>query len=61
VIARDSRYLDRATRLLQRIRLTSATGGIWEAADVQWWSREERATDRDGQIFWLDEPRTARG
>ena len=37
------------------MRLTSAAGGVWEAADAQWWSREERATDRDGQLFWLDE------
>ena len=54
VIAHDSRYLGLATRLLQRMRLTSAAGGVWEAADVQWWSREERATDRDGQVFWLE-------
>jgi GNAT superfamily N-acetyltransferase len=49
------RYLRLATTLLQRMRLASAAGGIWEAADVQWWSRQERATDRDGQLFWLDE------
>ena len=55
VIARDSRYIDLATRLLQRMRLTSATGGVWEAADVQWWSRQGRTTDRNGQVFWLDE------
>jgi predicted N-acetyltransferase YhbS len=54
VLARDARYLALATKLLQRTRLTSVTGGIWEAADVQWWSRRERATDRDGQLFWLD-------
>jgi len=47
-------YLRRATTLLQRMRLASATGGIWEAADVQWWSRRERPTDRLGQLFWLD-------
>lgn len=55
VVARDSRYLDLATRLLRRMRLTSAAGGVWEAADVQWWSRAARSTDRDGQVFWLDE------
>jgi GNAT superfamily N-acetyltransferase len=55
VIAHDSRYLHLATGLLQRMRLASATGGVWEAADVQWWSRQERATDADGQVFWLDE------
>jgi len=43
-----------ATALLQRMRLASATGGIWEAADIQWWSRHERATDAYEQLFWLD-------
>jgi GNAT superfamily N-acetyltransferase len=54
-IARGGRYLALATTLLQRMRLADATGGIWEAADVQWWSRQERATDEPGQVFWLDE------
>ena len=44
-----------ATMLLQRMRQTRPAGTIWEAADVQWWSRQERPTDRDGQLFWLDE------
>ncbi len=51
----DPRYLELATTLLQRMRLASAEGGVWEAADVQWWHREERPTDRAGQLFWLDE------
>ena len=55
VVVAGPRYLRLATRLLQQMRLASPTGGIWEAADVQWWSREERPTDRDGQLFWLDE------
>jgi predicted N-acetyltransferase YhbS len=54
-LARGARYLELATTLLQRIRLEAATGGIWEAADVQWWFRTERATDAAGQLFWLDE------
>jgi predicted N-acetyltransferase YhbS len=54
-IARGGRYLELATTLLQRMRLEAGTGGIWEAADVQWWSRQERATDEPGQTFWLDE------
>jgi predicted N-acetyltransferase YhbS len=37
------------------MRRDSLTGGIWEAGDVQWWSRQERVTDRHGQLFWLDE------
>jgi hypothetical protein len=44
-----------ATVLLQRMRQTRPASTIWEAADVQWWSRQERPTDRDGQLFWLDE------
>ena len=44
-----------ATALLQLMRNDSPTGGIWEAADVQWWSRQERVTDENGQLFWLDE------
>jgi GNAT superfamily N-acetyltransferase len=54
VVVTGQRYLRLATTLLQRMRLASPAGGVWEAADVQWWSRRERATDRDGQLFWLD-------
>ena len=57
VTVRGPRSLQLATALLQRMRLARPTGGIWEAADVQWWSRQERSTDRDGQVFWLDERR----
>jgi predicted N-acetyltransferase YhbS len=49
------RYLELVTTLLQRMRLARDQGGVWEAADVQWWYRQERATDRAGQVFWLDE------
>ena len=57
-------YLRLATTLLQRMRLATPAGpaggippagGIWEAADIQWWWRQERTTDRDGHLFWLDE------
>jgi GNAT superfamily N-acetyltransferase len=44
-------YLRLATTLLQRMRLASPEGGIWEAADIQWWSRLDRPPGR----FWLDE------
>lgn len=53
-----SRYLELATTLLQRMRLEHPTGGIWEAADVQWWSRLDRPAGRgdgDGHLFWHDE------
>jgi GNAT superfamily N-acetyltransferase len=62
VVVAGHRYLDLATRLLQRTRRDDPVGGIWEAADVQWWYRQERPTDRAGQRFWLDdqsEPRAA--
>jgi GNAT superfamily N-acetyltransferase len=55
VIVTGVPYLALATTLLQRMRLARPTGGIWEAADVQWWWREQRRTDQDGQLFWLDE------
>jgi GNAT superfamily N-acetyltransferase len=54
-IVRGPACLPLATRLLQRMRVARPDGGIWEAADVQWWSRQERPTDTDGQLFWLDE------
>jgi len=52
-VVRGREYLRLATRLLQHMRLTAASGGIWEAADVQWWSRTERSTDAAGQVFWV--------
>jgi GNAT superfamily N-acetyltransferase len=54
VLVRGPEYLRLVTRLLQRMRLASPTGGAWEAADIQWWSRRERPTDADGQLVWLD-------
>jgi predicted N-acetyltransferase YhbS len=54
VLVSGARYLQLATVLLQRMRLRSPAGGIWEAADVQWWSRRERPGDQHGQLFWLD-------
>lgn len=41
--------------LLQRARLAHNTAGVWEAADVQWWSRKLRRSDDVGSIFWFDE------
>jgi GNAT superfamily N-acetyltransferase len=53
VVVRGSRYVQLGTMLLQRMRRASGTGGIWEAADLQWWSRYERSEQHD-QVFWLD-------
>lgn len=55
VVLSGLEYLRLGTELLQQMRLDSPTGGIWEAADLQWWARQERVTDRPGQLFWLDE------
>jgi GNAT superfamily N-acetyltransferase len=43
------------SRLLQRVRLADPRAGLWEAADVQWWSRRPRASDEVGQSFWMDD------
>lgn len=48
-------YLEAATTLLQRIRRTHPTAGLWEAADRQWSWRNERSTDRLPQLFWLED------
>jgi GNAT superfamily N-acetyltransferase len=55
VVLTEDAYLAQATVLLQRMRLARPVGGIWEAADVQWWWRQPRATDAAGQFFWLDD------
>lgn len=43
-----------ATELLQRARLADGRAGIWEAADLQWWSRAARCSDAVEQLFWVD-------
>lgn len=55
VTARAADARDLATRLLQRARLADPTGGIWEAADVQWWWRQPRDSDSADQVFWVDD------
>lgn len=44
-----------ATALLQRARLADPDGGLWEAADVQWWWRKPRPTDALSKPFWFDD------
>ena len=55
---RGREYLKLGTRLLQRYRQETPTGGIWDAADLNWWWRRKRSTDDLGQLFWMegDEP-----
>jgi len=48
-------HLDAVTALLQRIRRTHATAGLWEAADRQWSWRTPRSTDDLPQLFWFDD------
>lgn len=44
-----------ATRLLQTARMADPTHGVWEAADLQWWSCRPRPSDRVPQRFWLQD------
>jgi predicted N-acetyltransferase YhbS len=47
-------YLEAATALLQRVRSAHPTAGLFEAADLQWWWRTPRKTDKLPQLFWFD-------
>jgi GNAT superfamily N-acetyltransferase len=47
--------VDLVARLLQRARLADREAGIWEASDVQWWTRKPRASDVVDQVFWVDD------
>lgn len=47
--------LSLATELLQRARLTDATAGVWEAADLHWWWRTPRRSDAVDDLFWVDD------
>ncbi len=46
--------LNATTTVLQRARLADPLGGMWEAADVQWWWRCPRATDELVLPVWSD-------
>jgi GNAT superfamily N-acetyltransferase len=47
--------LTAVTALLQRIRLEDPRGGVWEAADVQWWWRRPRVSDEVALPVWFDD------
>jgi hypothetical protein len=47
--------LNLVTALLQRGRRADPAGGLWEAADFQWWWRSPRRSDSLEQSFWLDD------
>ena len=46
-------HLELVTRLLQEARLAEPYGGLWEAADVQWWWREDQRPEPEGQPVWF--------
>lgn len=49
-------YLEAVTALLNRIRTTHPTAGLFEAAELQWWwAQNPRTTDDLGQLFWFDD------
>lgn len=50
-----SHYLDAVTTLLQRRRLADPDGGVWEAADVQWWWPRHRHDDPADARVWFDD------
>ena len=47
-------WLEIASRLLQSARLAEPSGGLWEAADLQWWWRLDQHPDPDGQSIWAE-------
>jgi ribosomal protein S18 acetylase RimI-like enzyme len=47
-------YLDAVTELLQSIRARDSVGGVWEAADLQWWWRRDQHPDPRAAVFWFD-------
>lgn len=56
--ASGTTFLALATDLLQRARLADPVAGLWEAADVQWWStRDPHPSDEDA-AFWRDDDGT---
>jgi GNAT superfamily N-acetyltransferase len=47
-------YLGLVTELLQRQRVTDATAGLWEAADLQWWYTRDPHPSEEDAVFWVD-------
>lgn len=54
-LLRGIERMSAATTVLQRARLADPLAGMWEAADVQWWWRQSRATDEVALAVWFDE------
>jgi GNAT superfamily N-acetyltransferase len=47
--------LEATTAVLQRARVADPVGGVWDAADVQWWWRRPRVTDELALPVWFDD------
>ena len=43
------------TTLLQRIRSSDPTAGLYDTAEMQFWWTVPRSTDSLGQLFWFDD------
>jgi predicted N-acetyltransferase YhbS len=54
-LLRGLERLNATSIVLQRARRDDPIGGMWEAADVQWWWRRPRATDELALPVWFDE------
>jgi predicted N-acetyltransferase YhbS len=52
---RGHERLSAATAVLQRARRADPAGGVWEAADLQWWWRRPRRTDEITLPVWFDD------
>jgi RimJ/RimL family protein N-acetyltransferase len=48
-------HLELVTALLQSARVANPGGGVWEAADLQWWWRKDQHPDPQASTFWLDD------
>ncbi len=47
-------YLSLASAILRENRRADPTGGLWEAADLQWWWRRDQHEEPWRQVFWLE-------
>jgi GNAT superfamily N-acetyltransferase len=54
-LLRGLERLQATTAVLRRARQADPLGGMWEAADVQWWWGRPRATDELALPVWFDE------
>lgn len=48
-------HVESTSALLQRVHRLLPAGGLYQAADVQWWWAVPRSTDDLPQLHWVDE------